>query len=146
MKSIKNIFITITAIGMTFTSFAEINFEFYNKDKGYGRVYITLKVNNKDIVTHKIVDHDEIYQATIDPQSPVELNVFTVDQKNLNYIINAPGKTKYLSWDYTKPVSLYPQTGPLKGLMGRYNPFGEGKTETGLPLNNNVSEKQIIKK
>ncbi len=149
MKSIKNIFITIVSIGVIPLSFAaeeNINFEFYNKDKDCGRVEITLKVNNKYIVMHKIVDCDQIYRAEINPQDNITLNVFTVDQKNLVYTINAPGKTKYLSWDYTKPVPLYPQTGPYKGLGGRYHPLGKGVTESGLPLNNNVTEIQIVKK
>ncbi|HLJ31831.1 MAG TPA: hypothetical protein VKU36_05305 [Candidatus Babeliales bacterium] len=124
----------------------EPNFEFYNKDKENGRVKITVNAGNRNIVTDKIVDPDEIYQAEIDPNANVNITVFTVYQKNRYFnIVNAPGKTKYLSWDSSKePRPLYPQTGPLKGLMGRYNPFGKGRTETDLPLNNNISERNIV--
>jgi hypothetical protein len=58
------------------------------------------------------------------------------------FFINAPGKTKYLSWDPSKSMPLYPQTGPLAG-------FGKMlgmKTASGLSLDNNVSASQIQKK
>jgi uncharacterized protein (DUF3820 family) len=55
------------------------------------------------------------------------------------YIIDAPGKTKYVTWDGKK---LYPRTGSLGG-------FGKVlgmKTDTGLSLANNVSSSQIRSK
>jgi len=148
MKNTINTILGIALLmGIATSMQADPNFEFYNKDKANGRAKITLWVGNENIVNDKIVDSDEIYQATIDPQKNVTLIVFTVDQKYRYFTLNAPGKTKYLSWDMSKePKPLYPQTGPLMGLMGRYNPFGAGKTETGLPLNNNVQNKQIEEK
>ena len=142
MKNLKTIFISTFILSIAYVQ-AEPNFEVYNKDKANGRIKITLTVNNKSIVTDKIVDVDEIYQATIDPQQPAKLTIFTTNQQRRNFMFNAPGKTKYLPWDTSKSMPLYPQTGPLKGLMGRYNPFGQGQTESGLPLNNNISERQI---
>jgi hypothetical protein len=142
MKNIKAICVSTFILSIAYVQ-AEPNFEVYNKDKANGRIKVTLTVNNKSIVTDKIVDVDEIYQATIDPQQPAQLTIFTTNQQYKNFMLNAPGKTKYLSWDTSKSRPLYPQTGPLKGLMGRYNPFGQGKTESGFPLNNNISESQI---
>jgi hypothetical protein len=146
MKNIKNTLFIVASIGL-FSIIgicqAEPNFELYNKDKAMGRIKVTVNVGGKNIVTDKIVDFDEAYQATIDPQQPVRLTITLTTPGQRHYMLNAPGKTKYLSWDTSKSATLYPQTGPLKGLMGRYNPFGQGKTESGLPLNNNISESQI---
>lgn len=146
MNTLKNnlLFVSLcTFFSVTSYIKAETNFEFYNKDEHRGRVKITVTIDNKTIVSDKIVDWDEAYQASIDPQHPVKLTVFTTNQQYRHFILNAPGKTKFLSWNTGKSFPLYPQTGPLKGLIGRYNPFGKGKTESGLPLNNNLSESQI---
>ena len=49
--------------------------------------------------------------------------------------INAPGKTKYLTWNPAKSPYLYPQTGPLMGLLSR--------TSSGYPLAVNVKQSDI---
>ncbi|HXW53566.1 MAG TPA: hypothetical protein VEL47_05635, partial [Myxococcota bacterium] len=56
------------------------------------------------------------------------------------YLINAPGRTKYLTWNPAKFPSdahefLYPQTGPWLGLLW--------VTESGFSLKKNVSQSDI---
>lgn len=62
----------------------------------------------------------------------------------VSYRINAPGKTRYMSYD--DKGRLYPQTGPLMGL-GKYTPnfIMEDRTNTGLLKRNNVEDKDIMK-
>ena len=111
-----------------------------------GRIKLTLLVGNTPIVRDQIIDSDEAVRFAINPNEPVHVTIFTVNQQFQYYTINAPGKTKYLTWNPAKATPLYPQTGPMMGLMGRYNPLGAGTTESGLPLGNNVTEREIVRK
>lgn len=62
----------------------------------------------------------------------------------VTYRIDAPGKTRYMSYD--DKGRLYPQTGPLMGI-GKYTPnfIMEDRTNTGLLKRNNVEDKDIMK-
>lgn len=154
MKNLKNIslpILLIIATTATLTAFTPpINFELYNKDPEQGRIKLTLLVGNTPIIKDKIIDSGEWFQAAINQYEPVKVTIFKVNQQYEYYVINAPSKTKFLSWNPSKSPSLYPQTGPMMGLMGRYQHYipgaGAGKTETGLHLHNNVTENQIIRK
>lgn len=52
------------------------------------------------------------------------------------YTLNAPGKTKYITWNPAKSPYLYPQTGTFMGLLG--------KSDSGYSLKNNLSQSQIV--
>jgi hypothetical protein len=52
------------------------------------------------------------------------------------YTLNAPGKTKYITWNPAKSPNLYPQTGTFMGLTG--------KSDSGYSLKNNMSQSQIV--
>jgi len=71
----------------------------------------------------------------IDMNNPLLIEILKQNKLIARFKINAPGKTKYLSIDLNKTPMVYPQTGPLFGLMG--------KTKSGLPIKNNVSSSQI---
>jgi len=71
----------------------------------------------------------------IDWNSKLMFEILKQNKLISRFTVNAPGKTKYLSLDLAKTPSLYPQTGPLLGLMG--------KTKSGLSLKNNVTSSEI---
>jgi hypothetical protein len=71
----------------------------------------------------------------IDLNSKLMFEILKQNKIISRFTVNAPGKTKYLSLDLAKTPSLYPQTGPLLGLMG--------KTKSGLSLKNNVTSSEI---
>ena len=52
------------------------------------------------------------------------------------YTLNAPGKTKYITWNPAKSPNLYPQTGTFMGLTG--------KSDSGYSLKNNMTQSQIV--
>jgi hypothetical protein len=64
----------------------------------------------------------------------------TITGSSKDFKINPQGKkTVYLTWNPAKAPYLYPQTGPLMGMLG--------KTESGLPLDKktNIEQNQITK-
>jgi hypothetical protein len=155
MKSIKNMFISILSIIAFFsTSLSASNnptpiVEIYNKDKDSIQVHISqfnyINLNVELLELHNIRSYTQyqFFHPKINMNTALVISIFKNNKLIGKFNINAPGKTKYLTWNSAKQPFLYPQTGPLMGLMGRYNPSGKGKTESGLPLNNNVSEEQI---
>ncbi len=141
MKNTKNIFFLFASIVATASSNMQAipNFELYNKaDKAIGVVLGTQKY---------IVPSMKQLPLTIDTANTIYLEIFpdtkSIAALNMNmmqyapnkFSINASGKTVYLTWNPAKSTSLYPQTGPLMGLMG--------KTESGLSLKNNLSSSMI---
>lgn len=52
------------------------------------------------------------------------------------YTIRPARSTVFVTFNPEKPMALYPQTGPLKGWLG--------KTESGLPLKNNLKVENIV--
>lgn len=144
MKNHRNILLTIiTLVSTQFTQSAERFFnvtptiEIYNKIKN--DIYVVIN----DISTNYLIENITIRpneqwknsaEHAIDKNSKLKIKIVS-DQKTKTFTINAPGKTKYLSWDPAKSPSLYPQTGTLFGLLG--------KTKSGLSLKNNVSSSEI---
>ena len=81
-------------------------------------------------------------QRAVDMNSVIEITISNQGQLAGRYVLYAPGKTKYVTWNPTRRPSLYPQTGPLGGfgkIMGM-------KTDSGLSLKNNLSGGQIEEK
>ena len=161
MQSIKNVFVSILLTIIVFNTSLSSNapttsipvVEIYNKDEDSILIQVGIDKTGEGKIYHMIA------YATIPSNAQGKIlssNVINIQTQVLRisilknnevvgeFSIKAPGKTKYLTWSSAKKPSLYPQTGPLMGLMGRYNPLGQGKTESGLPLHNNVSEKQIV--
>jgi hypothetical protein len=84
----------------------------------------------------------KMYQVSRDMFLPVEINlqdritIKVIDGSTSKmYTIDAPGKTKYLTWNPSKSKPLYPQTGTYMGLSGT--------SETGYSLKKNVSASDI---
>jgi hypothetical protein len=127
---------------------ADTTFEFYNKDSE------TVRITDFSVAGGSIVKKDFASNTLIAPsrgstisavraQIRVEdannlliyLQVFVPGRGDYKYTITPGHKTVFVSFTSSKTPSLYPQTGPLKGLLG--------KTETGLPLKNNLSSSDI---
>ena len=141
MKNAKNIFFTIASILTIATSCAieaVTNFELFNKASEpinyklsiYRRqiLYGNIESNEKskeifDLKNENVSENDAIYLEIITSTGTTKFRIV------------APNKTKYVTWNPAKSPSLYPQTGPMWGL--------KGTTESGLPLNNNVTQSQI---
>ena len=127
---------------------ADATFEFYNKDNE------TVRITEFGVYGGTVVQKDFASNTLINPshgstisavraQIRVEdanslmiyLQVFVPGRGDYKYTIKPGHKTVFVSFTSSKTPSLYPQTGPLKGLLG--------KTETGLPLKNNLSGSDI---
>ena len=160
MKNMKNIFVAIvSAISFLSIQSAKASqgpgFEFYNKDTDYFNIStITIAlVFNKDPKTAIITDiapnkkfsktinlNDEILLCVFKKQTPITSvsSIKDIYQKRPDYIyiINAPGKTKYVSFNTAKaPHWVYPQTGTLMGLTG--------KSDSGYSLQNNIKQSDL---
>jgi DnaJ domain len=143
MKNTKNIFLLIVSI-ITLSNaqqlFSEPVIEIYNKTNESIQVNIADVIGNttKDITTAYVAPAQQWNSGARAITLNNKLHIEVATKANSTpkaFIIDAPGKTKYLSWDSAKSQPLYPQTGPLLGLMG--------KTKSGLPLNNNVKAENI---
>lgn len=127
---------------------ADTTFEFYNKDNE------TVRITEFGVYGGSIVQKDFASNTLINPSqgsiiSAVRAQIRVEDANSLmiylevrvpgrgdyKYTIKPGHKTVFVSFTSAKTPSLYPQTGPLKGLLG--------KTETGLPLKNNLSASDI---
>jgi hypothetical protein len=119
--------------------------EIYNKQTSNIIVDITETRQGRKIIFPAVSipgNQQWLCKREVDMNSVLDFTVSTPKGNIIaEYVIDAPGKTKYLSWDNVKSGSryfescLYPQTGPLMGLMG--------KTKSGLSLKNNVEASQI---
>ena len=108
-------------------------------------------MNDKFIRTADIAPNQKFLQD-IDVSQPIQLGIYDPKVKistgtfsreitpkpNHFYSLNAPGKTKYLTWNPAKAPYLYPQTGTFMGLSG--------KSDSGYPLGSNLTQGQIVKK
>ncbi len=161
MKNTKNIFLSIAVITLflasqpstasasapasraTATS-QEPNFEISNKSKDDIVVYLSYGDYKSSGPLMVKPQERKRYQIGLNDQCFITINTFPKDKSKklgvFSYKINAPGKTKYVTWNPDKPSALYPQTGPLAG-FGRLIGM---KTESGLSLQNNLSASQII--
>jgi hypothetical protein len=157
MKSMKNIFVTIVsalsllAMQSAFAGTTELlksmqgpGFELYNKASQ--TITVGLVIDGK-FIDSKPVGAGQKFLKDIDTKGTVRIGIFNTAPKNISadlsgasaiYEINAPGKTKYVTYNPSKSPSLYPQTGPLMGL--------KGKTDFGYPLSSNLQQSQITKK
>ena len=143
MKNIKNILFLLANVTIVTSSNTQAapTFELYNKaDKAIAIVlgrqeYIvqSMKQFALNMNTSNTI-YLEVYPNTSSVQ---ELRMKMAEYNPNKFRINALGKTVYLSWSPTKGMPLYPQTGPLMGLMG--------KTESGYSLKNNLSSSMIQK-
>jgi len=144
MKNVKStlfIFASIVTMVTSLSIAAVPNFELYNKaNKAIGMVlgsqqYIVQSMQQLPLTTNtSSTIYVEVYPDT---NSTAELKMKMAEFNPHKFRIDAAGKTVYLSWNPSKSPSLYPQTGPLMGLMG--------KTESGYSLSNNITSSAIKK-
>ncbi|HEX4069329.1 MAG TPA: hypothetical protein VHX42_04480 [Candidatus Babeliales bacterium] len=150
MKNTKNIFVSILSAVAFFgassvsassapTGSFDPVIELYNKNNESIQVnIIDLSSSGQKTIATAYPAADSQWNSgsrVIDMNSRLLIELLKQNKLIARFSINAPGKTKYLSIDLSKTPALYPQTGPLLGLMG--------KTKSGLPLKNNVSSSQI---
>jgi hypothetical protein len=144
MKNTKNIFLPIATITLFLTiqtavASQEPNFEITNKSTTDISVYLAHGNNQSKGM---LVKPQQRQQYQINPNDSCVIIINTEDESGFgrfNYSLDAPGKTKYVTWNPDKKPALYPQTGPLAGfgkLIGM-------KTASGLSLNNNIAAGQI---
>ena len=161
MKNIKTMLIGALIIGsMGFSSLqagtAELlkktqgpGFELYNKASGTITAAILI---DGELTTQDVLPNKKLLK-TVDTSKPIRLGIYNEPTKNVSttfisgaltpqpnfvYELNAPKKTKYVTWNPSKSPALYPQTGTLLGLSG--------KSDSGYPLGSNLGQSQIILK
>lgn len=161
MKTIKNIFVSIVSAIVLLISQSSVagtagllkqmqgpGFEVFNKSTN--PITITIFMDGKFLKYANIGSNQKFVQD-IDVKQPMQLGIYTQTTKistgtfsreiepkpNFFYSINAPGKTKYLTWNPAKTPTLYPQTGTFMGLSG--------KSDSGYPLSSNLTQGQISK-
>lgn len=151
MKNTKNIFVSMVVIAAALGSsqiiqsaefFNEPAVAIYNKSKEDITVNIMNLENNVAYIMGIPGEKEGRYDADIN--SRLRFEIWSQSDSNKEktlgvFSIDAPGKTKYISWDPAKSPALYPQTGPLMGfgkLVGMKSKFG-------LSLKNNVTPSQI---
>ena len=136
MKNIKTIFLSIISILIISVIYAQASpFELYNKAN-----------QTISVTIHEIGYQGYAYTIESKGQLALDLNfahtfyIAIIEGETIirEFSIKPLGKrTMYLTWNPAKAPYLYPQTGPLMGLMG--------KTVSGLPLDKetNVDQSQI---
>lgn len=140
MQNIKAIVLLIATIGINFIAQAE-SFEIFNKAKDSIRVTVRgtsfIVAPNSQKSTY-IID-DALYTITI--TNPMNMSKDNTHMFQITRDRDSK-QTTYLTWNPAKKPSLYPQTGPLMGLMGKYNPIA-GVTKSSKSLRNNITANQI---
>lgn len=115
-------------------------FEIYNK----ASTIITVRLVIGGTTQTAMVLPQQKFEFRIDLNTPVRLELYdrgltrqevSSARPQRTVSISAPGKTKYLTWNPAKSPYLYPQTGPLMGLLG--------KSESGYPLAINLKQSDI---
>jgi hypothetical protein len=124
-------------------------FEIYNKASS--AISVAIIIDGK--LTAVNIASNGKYILDIDVNKPVRLGIYNKQTSGISttfltgaitpqpdkvYELNAPGKTKYLTWNPAKSPFLYPQTGTYLGLSG--------KSDSGYPLSSNLSQNQIVLK
>lgn len=159
MKITKNIFVSIVSVvvlmfsQVSFAGTAELlkkiqgpGFEVFNKASN--PITITIFMDGA-FLRYADIGSNQKFLLNIDVNKPMQLGIYNQKTKistgtfsrditpapQYLYTLNAPGKTKYLTWNPAKSPSLYPQTGPLMGLLG--------KSDSGYPLSSNLTQGQI---
>ena len=137
-----NILLTIVSLAGLFSMqsniSAELGFELVNKSTKSIKVTLIVEKGpeEQNLESYNVAAKDLLVLPTISVNDKVTITI--TDQSILepgSYIIDAPGKTKYLTWDPSKVSPLYPQTGTYMGLSGI--------SESGLSLKNNISKDQL---
>ncbi|HLJ31839.1 MAG TPA: hypothetical protein VKU36_05345 [Candidatus Babeliales bacterium] len=142
MKNSKKIVISIILCSLHFLHGAqalnEPTVEIYNKTtRDLGVTVINLDNGITSTLTIP-AEQAQKYNTHIDSRLKFEMWSPSNPTQALGiFSINAPGKTKYLSWDPAKSTALYPQSGSLMS-------FGD-KTKSGLSLKNNIKSSDDIK-
>ena len=156
MNNIKKVLLSFSVLLITQTSYTGTSgllkkiqgpgFELFNKASN--TITVTIFINDKFAETRDVAPQGKLTK-TIDLNQPIQIGIYNKVTKittgffsreitpNPDYFfeLDASGKTKYVTWNPAKSPSLYPQTGPLMGLMG--------KTESGYPLSDNLKKEQI---
>lgn len=126
----------------------DVNFELYNKSKAAFKTNAIIKVFGGTILqgdigspkqkTYAIASNVSRAQIKVDDPAKfgIYLEILHTDGTH-TYTIRPGSKNVYLSFSPDKSPNVYPQTGPLKGWLG--------KTESGLSLKNNLPESSITK-
>jgi hypothetical protein len=130
--------IAVTAISLYADPVVEIN----NKSKRAISVTIsTVKGDKLNVLEQGTINADTAWESTkvVDLNTILWITVHDPLEPIRKFHIDAPGKTKYLTWSPDKSISLYPRTGPLMGL-GKLIGM---KSKSGYSLNNNLSAGQI---
>jgi len=147
MKNMKSILVKMTLLIATVTSYtlqAAPNFEIYNKSKTPIKVRVS---NIRGEATESSVPADQVWRTTVNSVlHGFRVAITTADNDLEVFDLHPEDKdeTAYVSFDPNKRPALYPQTGPLMGLMGKHNPFF-GQTKSGLPLTHNIASVNIKK-
>jgi hypothetical protein len=140
VKHTKNIVISILAITALYSKpmqTAVPAVEIYNKSNSDIEVRIENMNDGIFLISGRLSPKDT-WKPNIDINTKLRFRILTLEEKPsiCSFTIDAPGKTKYLSWNPgSGKGSFYPQTGPLMGLMG--------KTQSGLSLKKNITSSQI---
>lgn len=124
-------------------------FEVFNKANQ--AISIAIMIDGK--LTPANIAPNGKFVLDIDLSKPVKLGIYNRQTSGISttfltgaitpqpdklYELNAPGKTKYLTWNPSKSPFLYPQTGTYMGISG--------KSDSGYPLSSNLSQNQIVLK
>ena len=136
-----NILLTIVSLAGLFSMqsniSAELGFELVNKSTKSIKVTLIDEKGpeEQNLESYNVAAKDLL----VLPISIDDRVIISIDDRSIlrsrSYIIDAPGKTKYLTWDPSKVNPLYPQTGTYMGLSG--------VSESGLSLKNNISNDQL---
>jgi hypothetical protein len=138
--------VTMTHAAETKIADKDVTFELYTKDqplktdaniKVYGGTVLQGDIGSPKIKTAPIYSNMARAQIRVDDASKFLIFLEIKHPRGTYAYTIRPGhKTVYLTFNPEKSPAVYPQTGPLKGFLG--------KTETGLPLKNNVSASNIV--
>ena len=138
MKNIKNIFFSIASIITLLATqptmaMSMANFELYNKSNKAIRV-------NLDGEESTVSSMRTVSATYPNKQKNISLTIYPDVSSNKNvkkFTINTQAETIFVSWNPVKAPFLYPQTGPLLGLLG--------VTKSGWALNpqKNVKQSEI---
>ncbi len=141
--------VAVSAAFLALSLQADHEFEIYNKSSkpiwyvlknGSKTVMYTVPTSDLPIQLHDVsAGHKSIQKLDLTKETVLEIftmhpNYWNEGDKRWDYTFT-PKKTIYVTWDDKE--KLRPQTGPLKGLLGK-------TAITGFSLKNNVAQKDII--
>ena len=147
MKNFKSIALLIGFFAINTVAAVDPGFEFVNK--ATQPVSIALVVNGQ--LTNATVPAGKKFSTSTPLADIIQFGIYEKQTDNVTlhpssgslmpqptriYTLNAPGKTKYITWNPAKSPNLYPQTGTLMGWSG--------KSDSGYSLKNNMSQSQIV--